>query len=80
MQYPCLIVTISDSGIGIPESELERIFERFYRVNNRLTRATSGAGLGLHICKIIVEAHGGHIWAKSKARGGSTFSFSIPVK
>jgi signal transduction histidine kinase len=79
LQYPCLIVTISDSGIGIPESETERIFERFYRVNNRLTRATSGAGLGLHICKIIVEAHGGHIWARRNARGGSTFSFSVPV-
>ncbi|UCB42529.1 MAG: hypothetical protein JSV77_08750 [Dehalococcoidales bacterium] len=80
LQYPCLIVDIFDSGIGIPESEIERIFERFYRVNNRLTRATSGAGLGLHICKVIVEAHGGHIWARSKARDGSTFSFSIPVK
>lgn len=79
LKYPCLVVTISDSGIGLPESEIERIFERFYRVNNRLTRATSGAGLGLHICKVIVEAHGGRIWASNKSQGGSIFSFSIPV-
>ena len=80
LDYPCLIVTISDSGVGIPESEQERIFERFYRVNNRLTRATSGAGLGLHICKIIVQAHGGRIWVSSKGQEGSVFSFSVPVK
>jgi signal transduction histidine kinase len=79
LEYPCLIVTISDSGIGIPEAEQERIFERFYRVDNRLTRTTSGAGLGLYICKVIVEAHGGRIWASSRVRRGSIFSFSIPV-
>jgi len=76
---PCLVVSVRDSGIGIPEDELERIFEKFYRVDNRLTRATSGAGLGLHICKLIVEAHGGHIWAKSDVGEGSTFSFSLPI-
>ena len=76
---PCLIVAVRDLGIGIPEDELEQIFEKFYRVDNRLTRATSGAGLGLHICKLIVEAHGGHIWAKSNVGEGSTFSFSLPT-
>jgi signal transduction histidine kinase len=76
---PRLIVTVTDPGIGIPEEDLERVFERFYRVDNRLTRATSGAGLGLYICKIIVEAHGGHIWARRKAAEGSTFGFSLPV-
>ena len=76
---PCLIVSVRDSGIGIPEDELERVFEKFHRVDNRLTRATSGVGLGLYICKLIVEAHGGHIWATSKAGEGSTFSFSLPV-
>ena len=79
LDYPCLIVAVSDSGVGIPEAEQERIFERFYRVNNRLTRATSGAGLGLHICKIIVEAHGGRIWARNRVREGSVFHFSIPL-
>ena len=75
----CLLVTVTDHGIGMSEEELERIFERFYRVDNRLTRVTSGAGLGLYICKIIVEAHGGHIWARSRGTEGSTFSFSLPV-
>jgi signal transduction histidine kinase len=76
---PCLIVTVTDHGIGIPEEDLERVFEKFYRVDNRLTRATSGAGLGLYICKIIVEAHGGHIWARSKVGEGSIFGLSLPV-
>ena len=76
---PCLIVTVTDHGIGMSEKELERVFERFYRANNRLTRAISGAGLGLYICKMIVEAHGGHIWARSQVAKGSTFSFSLPV-
>ncbi len=79
LRYPCLIVAVSDSGIGVPESEQERIFERFYRVNNRLTRTTSGAGLGLHICKIIIEAHHGYIWVGNRIRVGSVFSFSIPL-
>ncbi len=76
---PCLIVAVRDSGVGIPEDELERVFEKYYRVDNRLIRATSGAGLGLYICKVIVEAHGGHIWARSKVGEGSTFSFSLPT-
>lgn len=80
VKLPCLIVAVRDSGVGILEDELGRVFEKFYRVDNRLTRATSGAGLGLHICKLIVEAHGGHIWAKSKVGEGSTFSFSLPTE
>ena len=79
INHRCLIVAVRDSGIGIPEDQLERIFEKFYRVDNRLTHATSGAGLGLHICKLIVEAHGSHIWAKSNVGEGSTFSFSLPT-
>jgi signal transduction histidine kinase len=76
---PCLIVTVTDHGVGIPEEDLEQIFDKFYRVDNRLTRASSGAGLGLYICKIIVEVHGGHIWARSSVGTGSTFGFSLPV-
>lgn len=78
IKLPCLIVSVADTGIGIPETELERIFERFYRVNSKLIRSISGAGLGLYICKLIVEAHGGHIWARNRLRGGSVLSFSIP--
>ena len=79
IKIPCLIVSISDSGIGIPEAELKKVFERFYRIRNKLTKATQGSGLGLYICKIIVEAHGGHIWTRNKPQGGSIFSFSIPI-
>jgi signal transduction histidine kinase len=79
VRLPCLIVSISDNGIGLPEAELEQIFERFFRVNNKLKRSTPGAGLGLYICKMIVEAHGGHIWARNRIQGGSIFSFSLPL-
>jgi signal transduction histidine kinase len=74
-----VIVSVTDSGIGIPDAELERIFEKFYRLDNRLTRATPGAGLGLYICKTIVEAHGGQIWATSEVGRSSTFFFSLPL-
>jgi signal transduction histidine kinase len=79
VRLPCLIVSIADTGIGIPEEELDRIFERFYRVKNKVTQAAPGAGLGLYICRIIVEAHGGHIWARNRLKGGSVFSFSLPL-
>lgn len=76
---PCVIVAIQDSGMGIAEDELEQVFDKFYRANNKLTRATSGAGLGLYICKAIVEAHGGHIRARSTPGKGSNFAFCLPI-
>jgi signal transduction histidine kinase len=79
LRLPCVVVSVSDSGIGIPEAELEKIFHRFYRVDNRLTRSTPGAGLGLYICQVIVEAHNGRIWARNKPSEGSILSFSLPV-
>ncbi len=79
ISFPCLIASISDSGIGIPEDEIEKIFERSYRSHNKLTQATRGFGVGLYICRIIVEAHGGSIWASNKPEGGSIFCFSLPV-
>ena len=80
IRFPCLIVSISDSGIGIPETELKRIFNRSCRLDNRITRATKGFGFGLYMCKLIMEAHGGQIWARNRAQGGSTFSFSLPLE
>jgi signal transduction histidine kinase len=77
---PCLVVSIADNGIGIPEAELDQIFNKFYRIKNKLTQTTPGAGLGLYICKIIVKAHGGHIWARSRLQGGSVFHFSLPLE
>ena len=76
---PCLIVSVRDSGIGIPQQELELIFEKYYRADNSLRRAIPGVGMGLYICKVIVEGHGGRIWAKSRVGEGSTFYFSLPI-
>lgn len=70
---------VEDQGIGIPEGQLESVFERFSRVNERNHRASS-CGLGLSICKRVVEAHGGRIWVESQVGVGSRFSFSLPVR
>jgi signal transduction histidine kinase len=71
---------VSDKGIGIPEDEQQRVFERFYRVENEITRQVAGVGLGLAVCRGIVEAHGGSIWVESEPGRGSTFYVSLPVK
>lgn len=71
-------VYVADEGIGIPASEQERIFERFYRAESPLTRRTEGAGLGLYLCKEVVEAHGGKIWVQSEPGKGAKFIFRLP--
>jgi signal transduction histidine kinase len=71
-------VRVADDGQGIPIREQERIFQRFERLESAATRRTQGAGLGLYICRAIVEAHGGRIWVRSELGQGSTFSFSLP--
>ena len=73
------IVSVSDQGIGIPTDEQSKIFERFYRIDNRLRRETQGFGLGLFLAKAIIEAHHGQIWVESRANHGSRFFFSIPL-
>jgi signal transduction histidine kinase len=73
-----VIVSVTDEGIGVPEKDRDRIFERFSRLDSRLVRQMKGTGLGLFICKSIVEAHGGRIWAEQASGGGSRFSFSLP--
>jgi signal transduction histidine kinase len=72
--------SISDTGIGIPLDEQERIFDRFYQVESHLTRRHGGMGLGLSVAKSMVEIHGGQIWVRSKPGAGSTFSFILPEK
>jgi signal transduction histidine kinase len=64
--------------VGIPAADLEHVFERFYRVNNEVTQRVRGAGLGLPVCKGIIEAHGGRIWVKSTPDVGSTFYCTLP--
>ena len=71
-------LAVADEGIGIPRSEQERIFERFYRAESPLTRRTEGAGLGLYLCKEVVEAHGGKIWVTSAPGRGAKFVFKLP--
>ncbi len=72
-------IDVSDTGIGIPEKDLPRIFERFYRVDKARSRELGGTGLGLSIVKHIVQAHGGQVWVQSVPGRGSTFSFTIPT-
>jgi len=75
-----LEMLICDTGIGIPDEHLERIFDRFHRVDTRLTREVNGLGLGLAICKRIVELHNGLIWAENSSNGkGSVFHMRLPI-
>jgi two-component system, OmpR family, phosphate regulon sensor histidine kinase PhoR len=74
-----VIFTVADTGIGIPQADQPRIFERFYRVDVARSREAGGTGLGLSISKHLVEAQGGRIWVESEVGVGSKFFFSIPV-
>ena len=74
-----VVFTVSDTGIGIPQAEQPRIFERFYRVDVARSRQVGGTGLGLAIAKHLVEGHGGRIWVESEIGQGSQFHFSVPI-
>jgi two-component system sensor histidine kinase VicK len=74
-----LTIGVSDRGVGITPEQSERLFERFYRVDSTLTRTTRGVGLGLFICRSLVEAQGGRIWVESTPGQGSTFWFTLPL-
>jgi len=74
-----IIVAVRDSGIGIDKKDLGRVFERFYRGGDALTRAVKGSGLGLTLVKEIVEAHGGKVFVESEPGIGSVFSFRLPI-
>lgn len=79
-QEGVLKVSISDTGEGIAKRDLESVFEKFQQVGDTLTEKPRGTGLGLPICKEIVERHGGRIWAESMPGEGSTFSFILPIE
>jgi signal transduction histidine kinase len=74
-----IILTVSDTGIGIPKADQSRIFERFYRVDVARSREAGGTGLGLAIAKHLVEVHGGRLWVESEIGQGSQFHFSVPL-
>lgn len=73
-----VLVEISDKGIGIEEQEIDKIFERFYRINDTQSKFINGSGLGLWITREIISSHGGKIWVESKIGEGSKFMFTIP--
>jgi signal transduction histidine kinase len=72
-------VRVADEGSGIAQEHLTKIFDKFYRVETGLTRKTQGTGLGLYICKSIINSYGGEIWVESVPNEGSTFIFTLPV-
>jgi len=74
-----MLVRVADRGPGIPEEYKERIFDKFYRVSGAKQRGTMGTGLGLAVCRGLIEAHGGHIWAENREGGGAIFQFTLPL-
>ena len=69
---------VKDTGVGIPAEDIPHLFQKFYRVDNSATRTVGGTGLGLFICKKIVELYNGRIWVESQVKKGSTFYINIP--
>lgn len=79
-KHPYLRLNVSDTGIGIPKKFQKKIFEPFYQIKGGIEGKTSGLGLGLNLCKRIIELHHGKIWVESEGRGrGSTFRISLPL-
>ncbi len=75
-----LLFKIKDNGMGIPKSDQKHIFEKFFRARNISKKDTRGSGLGLYVCKSIIEKAGGKIWLKSKLDKGTEFYFTLPIK
>lgn len=74
-----LVTSVSDSGVGVPSGQIDKLFQKFGRVYNPMSVQAGGTGLGLYIVKNLVEAHGGRIWVTSREGKGSKFSFSLPI-
>jgi signal transduction histidine kinase len=72
-------IQVADTGVGIPPREIDQIFQKYRRVTRGQKGDRGGTGLGLVICKMIVEAHGGQIWAQSEEGKGSAFTFTLPA-
>lgn len=71
-------MAVIDQGMGIPKEHLDKVFDRFHRIDNRDTRKVGGTGIGLYLVKHLVEAHGGKIWVESEVGKGSSFIFELP--
>ncbi|MGZ3610060.1 MAG: ATP-binding protein [Ktedonobacteraceae bacterium] len=74
-----MVISVADRGPGIPPADLERVFDKFYRVLGRAAERQTGSGLGLAVSKGLVEAHGGRIWAENREGGGAVFRFTLPL-
>ncbi|HRE47155.1 MAG TPA: ATP-binding protein [Aggregatilineales bacterium] len=75
-----VVITVADTGVGIPTEALSRVFERFYRARQAGAEDVSGSGLGLSLVKAVIDAHAGRIWVESEPGMGTTFSVALPVK
>jgi signal transduction histidine kinase len=73
------VVSVKDEGMGIKQADLDKIFDRYYRVENKDTRHISGFGIGLYLSAEIIKRHDGEIWAESESGKGSTFYFDLPL-
>jgi signal transduction histidine kinase len=74
-----ILFTVEDNGPGIPSDKIDSMFRKFYQIDTSLTRKHGGTGLGLVICKGIVESHGGNIWIERNFKGGASFKFTLPI-
>ncbi len=74
-----VVIEVADNGLGIPPEQVGKLFQKFARVRSEEHMKVSGSGLGLYICRLIVEGHGGQIWVESEPGRGSTFGFSLPM-
>ena len=72
-------VSVRDAGSGLAPQDLDRVFEKYYRVDSSDSQSAYGYGLGLYVCRLLVEAQGGRIWAENASEGGARFSFTLPV-
>jgi signal transduction histidine kinase len=73
------LFSVEDNGQGIPADKVENIFKKFYQIDTSVTRKHGGTGLGLVICKGIVEAHGGRIWVDTSYKNGACLKFTLPL-
>jgi signal transduction histidine kinase len=74
-----VVLSVRDRGRGIPPTDLERVFDKFYRADNSDSQSAYGYGLGLYVCRQLVNGQGGRIWAENALDGGAVFSFTLPA-